>query len=67
MPKAQKGFETVKISEFEKKFRILIGAVLVGGSALGLNQIFFLVIGALLLVSGFMGQCAIAKFLDTKK
>ena len=62
-----KGFEMTSISELEKRFRILIGAILIGGVALNLNVMFFLVIGALLLASGFAGQCAIAKFLDGKK
>lgn len=62
-----KGFEVTSISEFEKRFRILIGAILIGGVALNLNMMFFLVVGALLLGSGFSGKCAVAKFLDGKK
>lgn len=60
------GIDLAKISESDKKFRLIVGGVLVGGAALGLNQLFFVLIGGLLLASGFTGLCAISKFINKK-
>lgn len=61
------GIEMSKISEGDKTFRIIVGGALVGGAALGLNKLFFVIIGGLLLASGFTGLCAVSSFLGKKK
>ena len=61
-----KDIDMAKLSEVDKKIRMIIGAVLVLGVALGLNQLFFVIMGGLLIASGFTGLCPLIKFLDKK-
>jgi hypothetical protein len=56
--------EMSKISELDKKFRMVIGGVLIAGVVLGLNNLFFLLVGCLLVASGYVGKCALLKFLN---
>lgn len=56
--------EMSKVSEPDKKFRMVIGGVLIAGVVLGLNQLFFVIIGGLLVASGYTGKCALMKFLN---
>ena len=58
-----KDIDMTKLSEVDKKLRMIIGSVLVIGVALGLNQLFFVIMGGLLFASGFTGLCPLVKFL----
>ena len=64
--KMSKGMDMAKISESDKKIRMIIGGFLVLGVALGLNKLFFVIIGGALIASGFTGLCPLIKFLDKK-
>lgn len=55
-----------KISEVEKKIRMIIGGAILAGVLLGLNQLYFVIIGGLLVASSYTGQCALIKYLDKK-
>lgn len=56
--------EMSKISELDKKFRMVVGGVLIAGVVLSLNDLFFLLVGGLLVASGYIGKCALVKFLN---
>jgi hypothetical protein len=59
--------EMKKISELDKKIRMVIGGVLIAGVVIGAGQLFFVIIGGLLIASGYTGQCALSKYLGDKK